>query len=72
MGTKHHRLPREHYQKRVCASFTVCIEGRRHLFVNPTVVGVFVDFLKQVAQKHDFRAIYCFHAGSRAHHFDGE
>jgi REP element-mobilizing transposase RayT len=60
MGTKHPRLPREHYRGRVWASFTVCVEQRKHLFVRMKIVQVFVNFLKEVAQKHDFRAIYCF------------
>jgi REP element-mobilizing transposase RayT len=60
MGTKHHRLPREHYQGRVWASFTLCVEERWRLFVTRDIVKIFVDFLKQVAQMYDFRAIYCF------------
>jgi REP element-mobilizing transposase RayT len=60
MGTNHHRLPREHYQGRVWASFTLCVEERKRPFVRIEIVGVFVDFLKQVAHKCDFRAIYCF------------
>ena len=60
MGTQHHRLPREHYQGRVWASFTLCIEKRRAFFVDPAIVQVFVNFLEEVAEKHDFNAIYCF------------
>jgi REP element-mobilizing transposase RayT len=60
MGTKHHRLPREHYKGRVWAVFTLCLEGRHVFFTNASVVGVFVDFLRDVAHKFAFRAIYCF------------
>jgi REP element-mobilizing transposase RayT len=60
LGTKHHRLPRSHYQGRVWASFTLCIEQRKRLFVDARVVEAFVSLLKQIAEKHDFRAIYCF------------
>jgi REP element-mobilizing transposase RayT len=60
MGAQHHRLPREHYEGRVWASFTVCIENRKAFFVDAGIVKVFVDFLKEVVEKHDFRAIYCF------------
>src|SRR2546422_1624211 len=60
MGTQHHRLPQEHYQGRVWAAFTLCVENRPPFFRNARTVQVFVEFLKQVAEKHDFRAIYCF------------
>ena len=38
----------------------MCIQRRRCLFVESSLVNVFVGFLKQVAEKHTFRAIYCF------------
>jgi REP element-mobilizing transposase RayT len=60
MGTKHHRLPREHYKGRVWAAFTLCVENRKAFFVDPRIVQVCVNFLIEVAEKHDFRAIYCF------------
>src|SRR6266704_708981 len=60
MGTRHHRLPRECYRGRVSAAFTLCLMERRPFFTEPSLVGVFVDFLKEGAEKHLFVAIYCF------------
>jgi len=61
MGTKHHRLSREYYKGRVCASFTLCLERRTSFFTTTAIVRVFVGFLEKVADKHDFKAIYyCF------------
>jgi len=60
MGAKHHRLPREHYQGRVWAAFTLCVEARKKFFVESETVNIFATFLQQVAEKYDFRAIYCF------------
>jgi REP element-mobilizing transposase RayT len=60
MGTKHHRLPREAYQGRVSASFTLCIADRKKAFADPVVVERFITVLHKVAEKHDSRAIYCF------------
>jgi hypothetical protein len=62
MGTKHHRLPREAYQGHVSASFTLCIADRKMAFSDAAVVEAFVVLLHKVAEKHDSRAIYCFHA----------
>ena len=60
MGTKHHRLPRECYQGRVSAAFTICADERKPLFVETTIVRVFAEFLEEVAEKHFFKAIFCF------------
>ena len=60
MGTKHHRLPRERYQGRVSAAFTLCVSGRKTLFVASSIVRVFADLLEEVAEKHLFKAIFCF------------
>jgi REP element-mobilizing transposase RayT len=60
MATTHHRLPGECYQGQVSVAFTLCISGRKKLFTIDSVVVVFVAFLKEVAEKHQFRAIYCF------------
>src|SRR5438094_1528162 len=60
MGTRHHRLPRKHYQGRVSAAFTLCLQDRRSFFVDPAIVQVFVEFLRQVADGNTFWVIYCF------------
>ena len=60
MGTKHHRLPREHYRGRVSAEFTLCLERRSVFFTTSSLVGVFVDLLGKIAEKRLFFAIYCF------------
>jgi REP element-mobilizing transposase RayT len=59
MGTKHHRLTGGAYQGRVSAAFTLCVAERKRLFVTTFMVEVFVGSLQKVAEKHDFRAIYC-------------
>jgi REP element-mobilizing transposase RayT len=60
MGTKHHRLPRECYRGKVAASFTVCLNSNDPFFVHTSIVQLFRDFLKKVADKHAFSPIYCF------------
>jgi REP element-mobilizing transposase RayT len=60
MGTKHHRLPRECYQGQAAVRFTLCIASRKRVFTSNRFVGVFVAFLKEVAEKYQFRAVYCF------------
>jgi REP element-mobilizing transposase RayT len=60
MGTKHHRLPRESYRGRISAAFTLCITGRKPFFIDANIVRIFVEFLRGVAEKHTFQAIYCF------------
>jgi REP element-mobilizing transposase RayT len=60
MGTKHHRLPRDRYHGRVCASFTLYVQDRRTLVRQPGVVRSFADFLKQVAENRIFNVVFCF------------
>jgi len=60
MGTKHHRLPRECYRRRVCTSYTLRVEERKWFFVSSDMIQVFLVCLDKVAEKYAFRAIYCF------------
>jgi len=39
---------------------TFLLQDRRSFFVDPAIVQVFVEFLRQVAERHTFRVIYCF------------
>jgi len=60
MGTKHHRLPRDRYRGRVSAAFTLCLQDHRTLFVEPSIVRCFADFLRKVAENGIFNVVFCF------------
>ena len=60
MGTQPHRLPREPYRGNVSAPFSLYIAGRKQASLSEVVVDMFVSFLRQIAEKREFRGIYCF------------
>ena len=58
---KTHRLPRDAYHGEVTVAFTVCVEKKRPLFIDTSVVDLFVRFLISAIKKNDSMAlIYCF------------
>lgn len=58
---KKHRLADDCYQGRILISFTLCIKNREHLFNNFEVVNIFIDFLRDAAEKfYCSIPAYCF------------
>jgi putative transposase len=58
---KKHRLSRQIYTGRVAVAFTLCLQGRYHLFTSAAVVDTFVALLKEMVAKHPVLIpVYCF------------
>jgi len=64
-----HRLPKEIYQGKLSASFTLCVNDSGRLFVDPTIVKIFTDILYPCIRCPHF-TMHCagilFHARSSA------
>jgi REP element-mobilizing transposase RayT len=58
---KRHRLPPDCYQGQICVSFTFCVKNRFPLFTESNVVNIFIEILRNAAEKfHCFIPAYCF------------
>ncbi|OGW45269.1 MAG: hypothetical protein A2078_07130 [Nitrospirae bacterium GWC2_57_9] len=58
---KTHRLDRELYRGVVSVSFTLCIQDKKRLFIEPNSVQTFINILTELIQKTPSKVpVYCF------------
>ena len=58
---KIHRLPREYYQGEITTAFTLCIQNKKPLFLDPAVVHDFVKIMITTLEKSNcIVPAYCF------------
>ncbi len=58
---KKHRLPLDNYKGEVIATFTLCVENKKHCFTDKAIVDKFLEILMEAKNKHDCKnVIYVF------------
>ena len=58
---KKHRLDRELYRGIVSVSFTLCVQDKKAVFIDPAIVRSFIDILARITEPTSCIApVYCF------------
>jgi REP element-mobilizing transposase RayT len=57
---KRHRLPETAYRGEVSVAFTLCVQDRRNIFLNSSIIAPFIDILKSLVDRSDYIIpVYC-------------